>query len=316
MSSFKRASRTVGLILLLSVPVFGNAGAEAVPKFDKARFQAQYGFEYGREPIAERMMKKYNVPWETTEQLLEASRDSRPLIRRIALRMLAAKEGEGAKARLIEIMNTDTEMDVRLLAAVILASLGDVSGYPLVLQEYQRVIKAYESPRPISDGNNITMETAGPLDRERMSYLRSALGLGRTLATFGDNRAFELAAKMALESKDPGIRYGAFCVLEEVAQNDRAKLLAEGRDPDPVFLQIAARETYEKILQDLIIDAACNLIGGQAHEKILDAVIDSNNASEEVKAEARSWKQIRAARIEWRKREQQRREQLQRRPEP
>jgi len=74
-------------------------------------------------------------------------------------------------------------------------------------------------------------------------------------------------------------------VLVEIAMNDRSALLAENRDPDPVFVVLAETESAKGVL-DRVVLAALSM-RTETQTKVLDAVIASQRAPEEVKAKAR-----------------------------
>jgi len=306
MRNFK-STFLIGKLCILALLVSVSITEAADPnKLDKARFS--YAVSAHSDMVNTRWMDKYKYPYETVEQLLEATKSTKSLIRTVSLDMLVYRIGDNAKPYLIKALD-DPHVSVRARAAELLGFLGDGTGLPQLQRDFDGLV-AWISEGPKEGPENTWAKYGWAFPG---GYIRKALHIGRLLAQFGDNRAFGLAAKLALEDKDPTMRDYAIWVLAAIAENDRSVLLAENRDPYPIFVLVAQNEKDRLALRTLILAAAS--MPAEIQTKVWEAIIASPNAPEEVKAEARSWKQIRAARIEWRKREQQRREQLQRRPE-
>ncbi len=245
-------------------------------KVDKSRFS----YVARESPFDISLMKKEKYAYETPEQLQQAANSETPYIRSIALKMLAQRIGEGAKQILIKALD-DPEVTMRYRAAELLAYLGDIRGLPRMQKDFDEWVQRYE--KGICDGETIPGDPR--VVWRRRSTPTEVLAIGQILARFGDNRAFGFAAKMALENPLQVWRRRAVEVLVEIAMNDRSALLAENRDPDPVFVVLAETESAKGVL-DRVVLAALSM-RTETQTKVLDAVIASQRAPEEVKAKAR-----------------------------
>ena len=222
-------------------------------------------------------------PYHSQNPVMVNINSDNPIIREAALELLCERSGDQSKSTLIKALD-DPEVMVRSRATELLAYLGDASGLPRMQKDFEEWKQRYE--KGIGDGDRAPSKRV--IWRPNTTPVE-VLRLSQILARFGDNRGFELAARVLIESSSTYWRETAINVLCEIKRNDRSTLLAENRDPDPIFIVIAETDSNENVLNKLVTKAS-TMDDREIRSKILDTVIASEKAPEKTKAIARQYR--------------------------
>jgi hypothetical protein len=229
--------------------------------------------------IAKSKCSDRGYPTDTVEQIMVAIESPTDSVRMTALTLLVAKVREEAIPVLKKALS-DREVLVRLNAAELLGSLGDGSGVPVLRADYDSLIAKHTKRDPNKADPNVLKVTLKGAD------LYSAMSIAQVLAEFGDARGFEQAARITAEGNGSE-RLLAHKVLFEINMwIDRAQLLAEKRDPEPVLIRAAESENQPYVLREFL-NATLSNTRGTLRRTLLEKVEKSANAPEEIRNRAR-----------------------------
>jgi hypothetical protein len=248
-----------------SSPVKADLSAEVL----KQRFEAPKDGDVGS-GLAKDFFKKYKYPYDTTEQLMAATKSANPGIRRGALHLLAARIGEKSIPVQREALK-DEWLGVRTKATSLLGAFGDGSGLPVMQRDYERLTRAIgrRETDPNSPGDPNDRVGVFKVLNRAATDLVDAMKVATMLARMGDNRGFELAVTILLTKDRVAPRTNAVDTLGTIAKwSSPSVLAAEKRDPEPVLLMVAESETDPSVLHELTIWAV-----GSKNEGFKDKVL-------------------------------------------
>jgi HEAT repeat protein len=238
-----------------SSPVKADLSAEVL----KQRFEAPKDGDVGS-GLAKDFFKKYKYPYDTTEQIMAATKSANPGVRRGALHLLAVRMGQKSIPVLREALK-DEWLGVRGKATSLLAGFGDGSGLLVMQRDFERLTKAIDRRKtdPNSPGDPNDRVGVFKVLNRTATDLTDAMTVAGILARAGDNRGFELAVEM-LQTKDrPFLRLRAVDTLGTIAKwSSPSVLAAEKRDPEGVLLRVAESETDHSVLHELTIWAVAS----------------------------------------------------------
>jgi len=163
-----------GLCSLLLTFVYSNVEADVEP-LDRAGVLQELGY-----------------PTDTTEQIIEATRNESYPVRFLALELLAERIEKEAIPTLKGALD-DARMEVRWRAAHLLGTLGDNSGLEQMQQDLKEFAPNNGAPVP-PDPNVIDPNEIKEREDKRNLRLYYGLHAAKVLAELGDRRGYELAA--------------------------------------------------------------------------------------------------------------------------
>jgi HEAT repeat protein len=206
---------------------------------------APFAIQYAEEAI-----KARGLATDTTEQILEASKNPSFYVRECALAVIAGRIGEKAIPTLRAALD-DPALRVRIRAARLLRAMGDAtSGLARMQKDYAALVPDDGVADPNFSG--LTGEELEEATRKIRWRNVEAMDVARVLAEHGDHRGFELAAKVARDCNEiPATRGDAVLVLVEIAIDDRASLKAEKRDPLQILMAVAESGRDQMVLKRL-----------------------------------------------------------------
>jgi HEAT repeat protein len=215
---------------------------------------------------------------DTIEGIVRAMQSPQSLVRMAALLLLTKEAGEEAIPPLKEALD-DQSLFVRLRVAELLASLGDMSGLPIVQADYDSLVpKATPVDPNKADPNAVSHPLTGP-------PLFRALTLATSLAKFGDPRGYELAVETVTNGKPPQ-RVDALDALFEINRwTDETTLGSQRRNPASILIAVAESEKDPRVLSELA-NRAVSHARGDLRKLLLGTVARSPHATEQVRARA------------------------------
>jgi hypothetical protein len=216
---------------------------------------------------------------ETVEQIMGALDSPEGSVRMSALILLVAQAGERATPVLKKALG-DASVLVRLRAAELLGSLGDASGVPVLREDYESLVPKGENPDPKKVDPN------APKVALKGNTLYSVVAIAQILARFDDSRGFEQAARV-LAGDNWAHRLDALKVLFTINMCiDRAQLLAEKRDPEPLLIRAAESEKELFVLREFLKHAQSHT-RGSLRQTLLEKVEKSLKVAEEAQSRAK-----------------------------
>jgi hypothetical protein len=251
--------------------------AENLVRVDRDRFGGYQSA--GSTVVARTKCTSRGYPTDTIEEIMVAIDSPDRSVRMSALILLVAQAGEEAVPVLKKALG-DKNVFVRTRAAELLGSLGDAGGVPVLRADYEALIAKFTP----SDPNRADPNMARAVLKGPDVYI--AMSIAQVLAKFGDSRGFEQAAKIAAQDKWSH-RLHALKVLFEINMwIDRAKLIAEKRDPQPILITAAESEKELHLLREFLNDAL-SCTRGDLRRTLLAKVENSSNAPQEMRNRAR-----------------------------
>jgi hypothetical protein len=202
---------TVTRAILLCLGLYATTLSEALSSAKaglpaevlKERFDAPKDMDQGS-LLAKNSLRKYKYPYETTEQIMTATKSANPGVRRGALHLLAVRIGEKSIPVLKEALR-DEWVGVRMQATSLLAAFGDGSGLPVMQRDYERLTKAIQRRETDPNAPGDPNDRVGVLKvlNRTATDPADAMMVAATLARMGDNRGFDLAVTMVLTKGRP-----------------------------------------------------------------------------------------------------------------
>jgi hypothetical protein len=228
--------------------------------------------------IAKSKCSSQGYPTDTVEQIMAAIESPNSSVRLTAPTLLVAQVGEEAIPVLKKVLG-DRDMLVRKRAAELLGNLGDASGVSILRTDYDALVAKHVSDPNKTDPNVPKVALKGP-------DVHTAMSIAQVLARFGDARGFEQAARI-LAGDNWAHRLDALKVLFTINMCiDRAQLLAEKRDPEPLLIRAAESEKEPYLLRQFLNDTLSNT-RGTLRRTLLEKVEKSSNAPAEIRNRAK-----------------------------
>jgi len=238
-----KSSRYISILLLLVLMISTIEGSSFKPL-----------------DIEKLLREELGIYTDTTEQILQATKNEGYFVRYCALELLKDRIGTKAIPTLKEALD-DQRMEVRWRAAHLLGTLDDKSGLERMRQDLMEFAPNNGALVPL-DPNVTDPNEIKEIESKRNLRLSYALDAATVLAELGDRRGYELAVRMALEGALAVQRKKAVQVLVEIAKGDEKILAKKDRT---VFRKLT--RSAEELRGDLAV-------------KVLEKAINSRHQSE------------------------------------
>jgi hypothetical protein len=254
-----KSSRYISILLLLVLMISTIEGSSFKPL-----------------DIEKLLREELGIYTDTTEQILQATKNEGYFVRYCALELLKDRIGTKAIPTLKEALD-DQRMEVRWRAAHLLGTLDDKSGLERMRQDLMEFAPNNGALVPL-DPNVTDPNEIKEIESKRNLRLSYALDAATVLAELGDRRGYELAVRMALEGALAVQRKKAVQVLVEIAKGDEKILATEGKDPVILLCAVAEFEKDRTVFRKLTRSA--EELRGDLAVKVLEKAINSRHQSE------------------------------------